>query len=208
MPGLDRHRTDSMKGYARKLGMHFHAEDEFGLLRLLRDFKLFRRGHSRKINNILKASTLDLTTHIFDYTYIIGKGKDRRYRRQTVMFVNSKELGLPSFSMQPESLWNKLTDWLKITTDIDFDSHPEFSEQYFLRAEDEDLIRYIYDENVLEFFTINKNWHLEGMNYFLVFYSLNERFHPKLLESFYHTGIKLFDLLKSHPNALDLDHPL
>ena len=208
MGKLDDVRSQSIQGFGRKLKMKFSREDEYGLARLLRDFKLFKRGHSRRIHNLLSTDSFDRKSHIFDYTYVIGKGKDRRYRRQTVLFIDSKELGLPAFTMQPEKLWHRLTEWLKITKDIDFESHPEFSEQYLLESEDEELLRYLYDKDVLDFFTVNKNWHVEGINYFLVLYSLNERLHPKLIESFYNMGERLFNLLKTHPKALDLDHPL
>lgn len=208
MFGLEDRRSESMKGFGRQLEMKFSPKDEYGLQRLLRDFKLFKRGHSRKIHNLLSVEDARMKKYIFDYTYVIGSGKDRRYRRQTVLFIDSKELGLPRFSMQPEFIWHKLTEWLRITKDIDFESHPEFSEQYLLESKDESLLRYLYDQEVLDYFTVNKNWHVEGINYFLIIYSMNERLHPKLLHSFSNMGEKLFSLLRSDPRSLDLDHPL
>ena len=188
--------------------MKFSEEDEFGLRRLLKGFQLFRRGRRRKIENIMHHSTFDRKTFVFDYTYVTGKNNSNKYHRQSVMFLNSKNLGLPQFSMKPENLWHQLTDWLRITSDIDFESHPDFSEKYFLTSENEQLIRYLFDKDVLDFFTVQKNWYVEGVNYYLIIYSLNERLHPKIIESFVNMGNKLYELLRVHPEWMKLDHPL
>lgn len=208
MSRLEDARTQSLKGYARKMEMDFHEEDEFGLMRLLQSFSLFKRGRRRKITNIMYKEIINHKSFVFDYTYVIGKNNHRKYKRQTVLFVDSKDLGLPAFSMQPEFLWHRLTEWLRLTKDIDFETHPEFSEKYLLQAEDEALLRYLYNKEVLDFFTIQKNWYVEGLNYFLLIYSLNERFHPKVIESFIEMGNRLFDLLKQDPKSISLDHPL
>lgn len=208
MASLEKYRSESLKGQARKLGMEYFEEDEFGLRKLLSDFSLFNRGRRRRIHHIMFREEVMRKTYLFDYTYVIGKNNSRKYKRQTVMFINARELGLPEFSMKPENLWDRLTEWLKINKDIDFESHPEFSEKYFLQAEDEDLMRYLFNQEVLDFFTVQKNWYLEGLNYYLIIYSLNERFHPKILPSFLEMGDHLFELLKQNPESLKLDHPL
>lgn len=201
-------RRESMKGHARRMDMKFFDQDEFGLIQLLRSFDLFRKGGDRKIDNIMFEEKMSKRSYVFDYTYTVSRNKKRVRKRQTVMFINSKNLGLPEFSMKPENLWHRLTEWLWINRDIDFDSHTEFSEKYFLESEDEALLRYLFDKQVLDFFTLEKNWYLEGSNYYLIIYSLNERFHPKVIESFVDMGNKLYELLKTNPDAIKLEHPL
>ena len=83
--------------------MDYDAEDEFGLYSLLRGFKLFKRGTRRKITHQLSSTKdLDTKSYIFDYQYKIGNKNNRKHRKQTVLFLNSKKLGLPEFSMEPE----------------------------------------------------------------------------------------------------------
>lgn len=209
MNRIEYNRAQAIHHHGAKLNMQYSAQDEFGLIKLLKDFKLFKRGRRKKISHILSnRSDFEKQKFIFDYEYVRGKNNSRKYYRQTVLFLNSKHLGLPQFSMAPEQLWHKLANWLKIKSDIDFVNHNEFSENYFLEGEDEDIIRYIFNEDVLHFFSLHKNWHLEGLNYFLILYSHNERFHPDILPGFYKMGMKLHDLFETHPEAMSLDHPL
>lgn len=209
MNRLEYNRAQSFLHYGRELDMEYSAQDEFGVYSLLRDFKLFQRGRRRTITHLLADERdLDFKKYIFDYQYVIGKNNARKYRKQTVLFFNAKALGLPQFSMEPEQLWHKLASWLKLHKDIDFEAYNEFSDSYFLTSEDEEYIRHIFNPDVLDFFTINKNWHIEGINYYLILYSHNERFHPKILPNFYRMGLQLFDLLKSHPDSIQLDQPL
>ena len=156
----------------------------------------------------MKVDTLDYKMRIFDYSYVRGKNNSVKHYRQSVLFIDSKKLGLPAFSMEPERLWHRMTIWLGIQDDINFDQNPKFSKNYRLSGKEEDLIRYYFDDDVLSFFSVNKNWYLEGINYHLVMYSLRERFHPNVIKTFKGTGTKLHDLFKTHPNALDLDQPL
>ena len=81
-------RTEALKRIAKELGLSFTPKDEFGLINLLKDFKLFRRGGRKRITNILeeKSDLLEATFKIFDYKYTISTGKSSRTFRQTVFF--------------------------------------------------------------------------------------------------------------------------
>ena len=95
-------RNDMYKELAYKLDMDFQEKDEWGLLSQLKDFKLFRKGHSRKISRILekKDGLGERTARIFDYRFIVGAGNSTRIFRQTVFFVESQKLGLPQHKRQ------------------------------------------------------------------------------------------------------------
>lgn len=205
MNRIEKNRAEQLKHQGVKLNMKYDYNDEFGLYSLLKEFKLFRRGSRRKIRHILSdKKNHELKKNIFDYSYRIGSDKHRRTIRQTVMFINSKQLGLPQFSLQPEQLWNKLTNWLKLESDIDFEGYPDFSDSYLLKGDDEEIVRYIFTPEVLNFFTIHKNWHLEGIGYYLILYSRNERFHPEVIPGFHDMGMKMHELFKTHPDELKL----
>lgn len=209
MNRIEYNRAQAIHHHGKALKMAYSGQDEFGLIGFLKDFKLFKRGRRGKITHLLSdRRDLESQKFIFDYEYIRSRNNHRKQYRQTVLFLNSKHLGLPQFSMAPEQLWHKLAGWLRLKSDIDFNSHNEFSDNYFLEGEDEEIIRYIFSEELLHFFSLNKNWHLEGLNYYLILYSHNERFHPDIIPGFYNMGIKLHELFKSHPDAMSLDHPL
>ncbi len=194
-------RIENLKKIAYQLEMEFVEKDEYGLIALLRDFALFRRGHSKRIYNIIekKDDWNQLNLRIFDYKFTVGSGKNSRTLRQTVFFMQSKKLGLPEFLMKPEHFFNKVGNYLGLQQDIDFENFPDFSDQYLLKGEDEEMVRYIMSNDLLQFFTIEKDWALEGINYYLIFYKRNSILSPEGIQELYEKGMYVYDLLSEEP---------
>jgi hypothetical protein len=189
-------RAIQLQNVALQLGMQYQAADKWGVYRLLKDFRLFRRGGRRKITNLLsqREGGLESETFIFDYRYVISSGKSSRVYKQTVFFMHSKQLGLPQFLLQPETFFHKVGQLLGMQ-DIDFEQYPLFSKQYLLRGEDEDYIRASLPDKALQFFTLEKGWSLEGLNYYLVFYKDNHLMLPSQIMHFYRKGMYLHEIL-------------
>ncbi|MDH3649066.1 MAG: hypothetical protein OEQ53_05245 [Saprospiraceae bacterium] len=190
-------RAEALHELAPSLGLKYRRRDSLGLLNLLKDFHLFSRGHSKRITNILWKDDVgkDVKVRVFDYRYTIGGGQSSQTISQTVFFVYSKELGLPQFYLKPEHLFHKISAWLG-REDIDFIAYPKFSETYFLKGEDEDLVRHTFSENVLHYFTSEQDWHVEGINYFLIVYRGGKKLKPDVVQRFYGKGLEIYDLLK------------
>lgn len=197
---LKQQREYELQAAAHKLGLSFQPEDSWGLLNLLRDFKLFRSGHSKKAINIMEHRDPWHQFHlrIFDYHYTRGAGKHRRRFAQTVFFVESKQLGLPNFWMSPEGFFERIGTFLGMQ-DINFVDFPDFSRNYLLRGDDEEYIRARMSPELLHFFSIEKNWCLEGCNYFFVFYRRNKRFSGKEIAYLHERGTALHQLLLGEP---------
>lgn len=190
-------RSRAFEKLAHELKMSYAPTEEWGLHNLLKDFELFRRGHSKKITNLLRTRTPLLHTdiQIFDYKFTIQAGNTPVKRQQTVFFIDSKRLGLPYFYMKPETFLEKIETWLRLQRDINFESHPKFSSQYLLKGEDEDYIRATFTDEVLRFFTIEKGWTLEGVNYFLILYKYKQVLSPKEIKRLYRKGKQVADML-------------
>jgi hypothetical protein len=195
-------RAIQLQNVALQLGMQYSPNDNWGLYRLLKDFRLFQKGGRRKITNLLhqREGSLETEAYIFDYRYVISTGKSARVFKQTVFFMHSKKLGLPQFLLQPETFFHKVGQLLGMQ-DIDFEQYPLFSNQYLLRGEDEDYIRASFPEKALQFFTIEKNWTLEGLNYYLVLYRKNHLMLPSQVLDFYRKGMHLHHILSSETLA-------
>lgn len=188
-------RGQQLQQIAGQLEMDYTYGDEWGLVRSLRDFQLFRKGRGRKISHLLfrKDDWLESTVRIFDYQY--KTGKNGRKHHQTVFFVESKKLGLPQFLMKPENLFHKIGSLLGMQ-DIDFEAYPKFSNNYLLRSADEEYIRHIMNEEVLHYFTIERNWTMEGINYYLIFYRSGKLFSARSIETFYKKGMEIVRMLE------------
>lgn len=190
-------REGQLRAVAHRLGMTYRPVDEFNARNLLTEFQLFKRGRNRSIRNILEKQTEDLDTkvQIFDYRFETGYKKTRRSWDQTVFFVESKKLAVPEFSMQPETVFNKLGTYLFKMQDIDFDKYPKYSDNYLLRGEDEHYIRFMMNDRLLQLFNSETGWYMEGINFYLILYKLNTRFKARSIRDFYQQGESIYQLI-------------
>lgn len=193
-------RPQQLERLAYQLDMAYSPKDEWGLKTLLKDFKLFRRGGRKRIKNLLhKQSELhQIDTRIFDYQFTISTGNSSRTFKQTVFFVESKKLGLPQFWMKPESFFHKVGAFLGFE-DIDFEEYPQFSENYYLKGRDEEYIRSSLNDEFLKFFSVEKKWYLEGLNYYMIFYRFNELLPPQKVKHLHEKGLAIVEMLQQEP---------
>lgn len=191
-------RTAIFRNIARALQMKFIGDELFDVQELLADFTLFTKGRNKKIYNVLHKTDdwLQLDLRIFDYEYTQNYGKNKKVHRQTIFFMRSRELGMPEMQMQPETFFHKITAYLNITQDIDFEEYPKFSAQYLLQGEDEEYIRTVMSDQVLKFFTLEKGWTLETVNFFMILYKENKLLKPWEVQRLYKKGMKLHEMFK------------
>lgn len=193
-------RPQNIERLAYQLDMEYSPKDEWGLTTLLKDFKLFRRGGRRRIKNLLRQQSglHQIDTRIFDYQFTISTGNSSQTFKQTVFFVESKDLGLPQFLMKPETFFHRVAAFLGFE-DIDFEEYPKFSENYYLKGEDEDYIRGSLNDEFLKFFSVEKQWYLEGLNYYMIFYRFNHLMTPTQIKDLHKKGLSLVEMLKQEP---------
>lgn len=197
-------RQAALEKMAEELDLTYTENDEFGLVNLLKDFKLFRVGvdNRQKITHVLsnKSDLSGFNIHIFDYEHG-GRSKDvyeLQYPNfnQTVFFVQSKKLALSQFYMEPERFFHKVSNFLGIS-DINFEAFPTFSDQYWLKGKDEEAIRKHMSDKALHFFTIEKYWSLEGLNYYLIFYSKGKVLYGNQLKMLYEKGMEIVNIFST-----------
>ena len=181
------------------MGFRWYGKDTERTLPFLLDFKLCNRGTSKSIHNAmqLRDEMYETDIRIFDYHYHISAGNYHHRYKQTVFFVQSQLLGLPEMYLRPERFFHRISAYLNLNEDIDFISFPVFSKQYRLTGADEDFIRYTMHDDVLHFFSFNKHWWFEGLNYYFILYKSNELVAPKEIEQFCQMGLKLIGMLRS-----------
>lgn len=190
-------RSKQIEYLADKLDMQFHPTDEWGMLNLMKDFRLCKRGGRKRITNMMTQvdAMLDNKISIFDYSYRVSTGKSAKTHKQTVLFIQSKQLGLPEFYMKPENFLHKIGAWLGYD-DINFEEYPEFSKNYYLKGDDEEYIRYTLNTDFLKYFTIERDWSLEGINYYMAFYKRKKILTPHQIKELHYRGMKVFEMLK------------
>ena len=190
-------RAEQLSKLASKLEMKFYDKDEFGLRKRLGQFHLFRSNGTKKITNFFLKEDVWKSSKVavFDLE-IMADDETMTEFNQTVFFVESKELSLPEFFIRPEEFFDKVGKFLRLTSEIEFEEHPEFCKNYWVEGEEESLVKKMVTDDFARFFSIEKNWQLEGMNYFMIFYQKGKLLKPEAIEDFYQKGIQLFEELK------------
>ncbi|MCB0521169.1 MAG: hypothetical protein H6577_07400 [Lewinellaceae bacterium] len=195
-------RTEAIRSVAFDLDMDFHEKDEFKMIALLRDFKLFQKGGRRTAFNILSKTSglLEEKVNILDYRYTVSTGKSSHTFFQTVFFIQSKQLSLPQMLLKPEKFFHKIGAWLGMQ-DIDFEEYQEFSDKNLLQGEDEDRIRKTLkaNEEVIRFFTVEKDWCLESLGFYMILYKDKTLIEPASIKHLFQKGKMLHDYLKTEP---------
>ena len=57
-------------------------------------------------------------------------------------------------------------------------------------------------DEVLKYFSVEKNWSLEGVNYYLIFYQKRKLIPPHQIRHFYQKGMEIYKMLITDPPGL------
>jgi hypothetical protein len=190
-------RRNEMCKASEVLDMDFYEKGKYGLIEYLSDYKLFSQGHSKVIKNLLinVDGEQELDLRIFDYRFTVGGGNSMTIFHQTVFYLHSPKLALPQFLLKPEHFFHRVGQFLGMPEDINFEFYPEFSKQYFLKGNKEDQVHDTFNDDILHFFTVEKNWSLEGFTNSLIFYKKGKLQKPETIKTFYQKGLLIFDML-------------
>jgi|JI10StandDraft_1071094.scaffolds.fasta_scaffold00215_24 hypothetical protein len=191
----ERDRNSAIRNFAYNAGMVYSENAAVGMLKQLQAFELFKQGTQRKIKNLVIDRELDPEHFMFDYEYTISTGKTSHTYTQNVQFFDSKALSLPQFRLKPENFFDVLLDWFGFK-DIDFITHPEFSKDFKLTGEFESVIRYYFDADILNLIERQKEFNMEGMNFYLVIHTHQKVLPVQQLDGFKKFGTMLFELFK------------
>jgi hypothetical protein len=194
-------RIEQMRFVAEQMGFSYRAEGEPGLQERLGPFHLFSKGHSRKIQNVLRREIHDIAVTLFEYRYRTNSGKHTQTHRQTVLLFETARLQLPLFSLRPQGILHRIAGRFGYQ-DINFEDHPFFSESYLLRGHEEAQIRSLFSEESLCYFTRHEGLCVEGDGQRLVFYQRGQLVEPGWLEGFLEQGLDVLDLFMKRENAL------
>jgi len=190
---MEKKRTDAVRQLAVSNGFTFHETAPDGLEDKTGQFKLFTKGHSRKIRNTMRQEQAAFTVSQFDYSYTVGSGKNSSTHNQTVLLVETRALSVPAFVLGPENVFHRLGDLFGVK-DIDFDRYPDFSRHYLLKGDDEDAVRRLFSADILGFFTVHTGYSIEGSGNLLLIYKGGKRLSVKDMEPAMQQRLEIFKL--------------
>ena len=191
----ERQRAKKLKEVSEQMGWAFHPRGDWSLMDRLSLFHLFSQGFTRRIKNIVHGRTERAEVAIFDCEYADVRKSKSRTHWQSVVYFRSSSLDLPPFALRPENLFHKIGKVLGYQ-DIDFVSHPKFSQDYLLRSHDEEGVRRVFREQVLWYFEQQRGVCTEGVANQLIFYRTGQRIKPDGVGRFMEEGFRVFELFE------------
>lgn len=176
-----RKRSQDLDAAAQQIGFTFMGDTWHGPV-LNPQFKtcLLQRTHGRP-NNVMVVMSGNLQTIVFDYRYQAGKSTIT----QTIASF-SRDIQLPPFTLKPEGIFDRIGDAI-VHNDIDFDSHPAFSQRYALKSPDEAGTRRLFTPSVLSFMEQifpETKWNIETSGTNLFIYRAGRTVSPANLPTF------------------------
>lgn len=189
---LNEQRFDLVQRTSRRLGLGL---DQFHLTTL---------GQAPLLSNLQCRKEEGATVAVFDYQQVIGVGKARYTTKETVVCLQRPRARLPEFAVRPGG-----TSWLSRDlfevftgpTDINFESHPAFSNSYLLRGDDEAAIRKLFHKGVLEFFEQQGELIVECCGNKLLIYRGNVTIEPEHRRPLIEEALQLLALLQRRSRA-------
>jgi hypothetical protein len=190
-----RKRTEALERVADDLGLEFSRADTDGLVDELSWCQLFSRGRGKKAFNLMRGQGEGRDVSVFDYQYVTGGGKSRHVWNTTVVCLRFDGGELPSFTLRPERMWDKVAGLFK-GGKIDFNTHPEFSRRFLLRSEQETDVRRLFRPPVLEFYEQHPDLSTEGLHNTLLLYRHAKRIDPQAIGQFLADAFEALSLFR------------
>lgn len=185
-------RTQAARQLADRLGWDFRESVPFKSISSLDRFELFRQGRARKLRNIMTSPAGEPRVVLFDYFYSTGGGNSQQTHRQTVCYVTSDRLALPSFSLRPERFYHRIASAFGYD-DIDLEHRPGFSYAFLLRGEDAAAVRHAFVDDVVDFFDHREGTCAAGVAHELLFWRAGRLLPPDEREALIAEGLELAD---------------
>jgi len=216
-----RKRTKEMRNAGASLNLREATKsDKKALKDSIHQSRLFTDGSSWP-KTVLVGDVNGVRVTLADYNFHRGTTKSKT-KETTLLTIQSNSLRLPPFTLMPSGwLIDSLSSMVGYR-DINFDSHPQFSKQYLLRAFDEDdqgnefsrheeasssafkeggneqVVRGLFSNELLDVLETNPGVSLEGRgNQFILRHFTNQRVPADDLTAFVELGVKILSLLST-----------
>ena len=176
-----RKRSQELSQIASQLGFTFMGNAWHGPTIDPR-YKSCLLQHTRgRFDNVMVGIAGGLEAIVFDYTYSAGKSTITQ-----TLACYSKKMQLPPFALKPEGLFDRIGDAF-VHNDIDFPSHPVFSDRYALKSPDEAGTRQLFTPSLMSYMEqipTDKQWRIETNATNLFVYRPGKSISPTDLSAF------------------------
>ncbi|MBL4700370.1 MAG: hypothetical protein JKX85_03850 [Phycisphaeraceae bacterium] len=164
---------------------------------------LFNRGRSRSAKNVMTGKVADVDVQLMDYQYTTGSGKHSTTHRMAVAAYKVPGLKIPNFALERENFLSRIADKFGFS-DINFESHPKFSDAFQLKGKAKQAIRAFFTPALLtqiENGLIQKDWNVQAGGSWLIIYTTNGHIKPEELQTYLNRSFDLMNRLTAAVSA-------
>ncbi|MBW3539784.1 MAG: hypothetical protein KY476_05895 [Planctomycetes bacterium] len=192
-------RERGVRQAAQRLGLAYAADAPEAIEQRMRNTFFFgyssagmtnamyrRTGRSRLVIGDMHLASVD------------ADGDSHQNETRTVAYFESKGLQLPKFLLRPEHALMRVALGLMGAgqTDIDFESHPHFSQQYHLSAVHVQWTRELFNPKVLKYFAAHRGFEVQAEENRLIVFHPHGTCEPRELKQFAKQAVRIFRLLR------------
>ena len=179
-------RQNNLEQVANDFGLRFdplkHRTSTF-----LENFIYFK---TKKIeHDFNQLSAKESPCHLFDVTFSEGEFIAKEVIRSTMLHIKTSS-NVPVFTLDREGLLERLYA-LTGYKDIDIKNHADFSKRFYLRGENENAIRSLFNDELVLFFESNAYYHIESSKDGLLVFSKERMASIKEIKALLDFGLRL-----------------
>jgi hypothetical protein len=155
---------------------------------------LFNVGDTPICRHVMRGKVGEVDVMLLDYQYWQRSNESRTMTMTTVVAFCDAQAPVPDFCLGLESFVTRMAQKLGFT-DINFDTHEQFSKTYRLTGKDEQAIRGLFTPDLLADFEngkIERNCRIQAADNWMFFYRDGKRVKPEELKDFF---ARSFDLM-------------
>ena len=181
---------------AASIGFNYYLEKS--IPESFKGFKIYSEGSSQTIYNYITGKLGNVKVALMDFHYTINGSEDVSdvTDRQTVLVLDTGEKKLPPFEIFPETILQKLKTKVGYQ-DINFRSHPVFSERYVVQGYYEEDIRKSMSEQFLSSIETQFGLRIQCTGTKIIFYRKNDLLKAEEIKFFIDWGLQRINELKA-----------
>jgi MFS superfamily sulfate permease-like transporter len=162
-------RQKSLQQFAQSIGADFKPDNAFDLYKY--DGFLFGKRLVYSSNRVIYQEQKNKPKMIIaEINLMEGAQPTSRRYSTTTLLINNIGKTIPDFELRKEDQLDKLKQYIGID-DINFAEYPTFSSKYMLKGNEEEKIRLLFNQKLIEFLEQNDEYLLEAKHNDILIYT-------------------------------------
>jgi len=187
-------RQVELRNFADNQEFNFYPQKVRNAIKY-KDFPIQKGNKILYEENVLSKYSDLGKIEVSDMTLTEGARQAQSDTHITVIHLSDIELSIPDFALEPEGLWSKFSE-LAGGKDIDFAAYPSFSKKYYLRSDNESVVREFFSAPLIHFFENREEMHVECHKNKLLIYKKRDLLDPAEISYIEKFAIDLLQLIQ------------